>query len=52
MKNFIDRLLPIIDPRFEMHDGHARDVVRPRHKWGKLLLVSTCGLSEMENCAA
>ena len=48
MKNFIDRLLPIIDPRLEMRDGHARHVVRPGHKWGKVLLVSTCGLSEMD----
>lgn len=49
MKNFIDRLLPLIDPRLEMRDGHARHVVRPGHKWGKVLLLSTCGLSEMDN---
>ena len=49
MKNFIDRLLPLIDPRLEMRDGHARHVLRPGHKWAKGLLVATCGLSEMDN---
>lgn len=49
MKNFIDRLLPLIDPRLEMREGHGRHVVRPGHKWGKVLLLATCGLSEMDN---
>lgn len=49
MKNFIDRLVALIDPRIEMRDGHSRHVLRPGHKWGKVLLVSTCGLSEMDN---
>lgn len=49
MKNFIDRLLPLIDPRLEMRDGHSRHVVRQGHKWGRVVLVSTCGLSEMDN---
>lgn len=49
MKNFIDRLLPLIDPRLELRAGHGRHVVRPGHKWGKVVLVATCGLSEMDN---
>lgn len=49
MKNFVDRLLPLIDPRLEMRDGHSRHVVRPGHKWGRIVLVATCGLSEMDN---
>ncbi len=49
MKNFVDRLLPLIDPRLEMRDGHSRHVVRPGHKWGRVVLVATCGLSEMDN---
>jgi len=49
MKNFVDRLLPLIDPRLEIRDGHTRHVLRPGHKWGKVVLVSTCGLSEIDN---
>ena len=49
MKNLMDRLVPLLDPRLELRDGHGRHVVRPGHKWGKVVLVATCGLSEMDN---
>jgi multimeric flavodoxin WrbA len=49
MKNVLDRMVPFLDPRLEMRDGHSRHVVRPAHKWGKVVLVATCGLSEMDN---
>ena len=49
MKNVLDRMVPLLDPRLEMRDDHSRHVVRPEHKWGKVVLVATCGLSEMDN---
>lgn len=50
MKTLIDRLMPIFKPFFEIRDGHSRHVVHPEHKPGaKVVLVSTCGLWEMDN---
>jgi multimeric flavodoxin WrbA len=50
MKMLIDRLMPIFKPFFEIRDGHSRHVVHPEHKPGsKVVLVSTCGLWEMDN---
>lgn len=50
MKMLIDRLMPIFKPFFEIREGHSRHVVHPEHKPGsKVVLVSTCGLWEMDN---
>lgn len=49
MKNLIDRMLPLIEPFYEVRDGHCR---HPRHegtKGGKVVLVSSCGFWEMDN---
>jgi hypothetical protein len=49
MKNLMDRMLPLADPSFELRDGHTRHPRRPGYKRGKVVLVSTCGLWEMDN---
>ncbi len=49
MKNFIDRMLPRIDPFVELRDGHCRHPVRGGPKALKFVLVSNCGFWEMDN---
>jgi multimeric flavodoxin WrbA len=49
MKNLIDRLIPLIEPYFELREGHCRHVVLEGHKYGKVVLVSNCGFWEMDN---
>jgi multimeric flavodoxin WrbA len=48
LKNCIDRLLPLVDPRMEMRDGHLRHPAAgplpPR-----VALVATCGFAELDN---
>ncbi|RME22181.1 MAG: flavodoxin family protein [Deltaproteobacteria bacterium] len=47
-KTFIDRLIPLIDPHFELVDGHCRHRVR-HEKLPAIALVSVCGFSEADN---
>lgn len=47
-KCFIDRLIPLIDPKMEMVDGHYRHVKRMK-KIPKIALLSVCGFFEMDN---
>lgn len=50
MKKTVDRLLPLLEPYFEIRDGHCRHVVREGVKRnGKLVLVSVCGFHETDN---
>lgn len=49
MKNLIDRLIPLIQPYFEMRDDHCRHSLCEGTKHGKVVLVSTCGFWEMDN---
>ena len=49
MKNLIDRMIPLAQPSFEIRDGHTRHPRRPGYMPGKVVLVSTCGLWEMDN---
>ena len=50
MKNLMDRMIPIIQPFFELRDGHCRHLTREGHsKSAKLVLVSNCGFWEMDN---
>jgi multimeric flavodoxin WrbA len=49
MKNFIDRLLPILHPFFEMRDDHCRHPVRGEAKTRKFVLVSNSGFWEKDN---
>jgi multimeric flavodoxin WrbA len=49
MKNLLDRLIPLAQPFVELRDGHCRHPERDGRKGDKLVLVSTCGLWEMDN---
>ncbi len=50
MKLLMDRLVPTIQPFFEIRDGHCRHLVREGHNPnGKVVLVSNCGFWEMDN---
>jgi len=48
MKNFIDRLVPSVQPFFELRDGHMRHprISKIRQK---VVLLSVCGFIEMDN---
>jgi multimeric flavodoxin WrbA len=47
-KNFIDRLIALLDPHFEIRDGHFRHVVKEKY-CGKIFLISICAFPEMDN---
>jgi multimeric flavodoxin WrbA len=49
LKNLIDRMLPLVEPFYELRDGHCRHPRRAGTKSGKLVLVSNCGFWEMDN---
>jgi multimeric flavodoxin WrbA len=49
MKTFMDRTVPEILPFFEVEDKHLRHPSRAGVKKGKIVLVSNCGLWEMDN---
>jgi len=48
MKTLVDRSLPLMYPHIEMRDGHTRHPLRGK-KRQKMVVVSTCGLPEMDN---
>ena len=49
MKNLIDRMLPRVQPFFELREGHCRHPLREGNKSQKVVLVSNCGLWELDN---
>lgn len=50
LKNFVDRLVPIAEPFFEVRDGHTRHIGRKGYKdLTHVALVSVCGFPEMDN---
>ena len=49
MKNLMDRTVPLMEPFFEVRDGHCRHPIREGDKGGKIVLVSNCGFWEMDN---
>jgi len=50
MKNLMDRMIPVVQPFFELRDGHCRHLTREGHsKNAKLVFVSSCGFWEMDN---
>ena len=49
MKNLIDRVIPLVQPFFELRDGHCRHPRREGTKSGKMVLVSNCGFWEIDN---
>jgi len=48
MKNFLDRLVPMADPHFELRHDHMRHPAR-KSAPNKLALVSVCGFHERDN---
>ena len=50
MKNFIDRIIPLVEPFIELRDGHCRHPQRGEHSDSKkVVLVSNCGFWERDN---
>jgi len=49
LKNLLDRMIPLLEPYFELRDGHCRHPPRQPHKHSKVVLVSTCGFWEIDN---
>jgi len=49
LKNLIDRMTPFLRLFAEVRDGHSRHLVEEGHKDGKVVLVSNCGLWEIDN---
>lgn len=49
LKNLIERMLPLVEPFYELRDGHCRHPRREGTKSGKIVLVSNCGFWEMDN---
>ena len=49
MKNLMDRMLPLLQPYFQLRDGHCRHPLRVNIEGRQVVLISTCGLWEMDN---
>lgn len=49
LKNLIDRLLPLLDARIDISSGRCHQTIRNDVIKGKVVVVSTCGLWEIEN---
>jgi multimeric flavodoxin WrbA len=49
LKNLIERMLPLVEPFYELRDGHCRHPRREGTKSGKIVLVSNCGFWEIDN---
>ncbi len=49
VKNLMDRMLPLIQPKIELIDDHCRHALREGVKPGKIVLISTCGFFELDN---
>ncbi len=47
-KHFIDRLIPLLDPHYEVRNGHCRHVVKEKF-CDRIFLVSVCAFYEMDN---
>lgn len=49
MKRLIERCLPLVEPLFEVRDGHCRHPRRGGPRAQKAVLVSVCGFTELDN---
>jgi multimeric flavodoxin WrbA len=49
MKNFMDRMMPLIEPAIELRHDHCSHPIRQEGPPAKLVLVSNCGFWEMDN---
>lgn len=47
-KRFVNRLIPLLNPHYEVRNGHFRQRVEERY-CGKIFLVSVCAFPEMDN---
>jgi multimeric flavodoxin WrbA len=48
-KGFMDRMIPVVSPRFEMREGHCRHPRLGSGAGGRMVLVSNCGFWEPDN---
>ena len=48
-KTFLDRMIPLVDPHFELVDGHYRHPPRDGRSPADVVLVSVCGFYERDN---
>jgi multimeric flavodoxin WrbA len=51
LKNLLDRMIPLIEPFFDVSTGHCRHPWRQGTQTPKIVLVSNCGFWEMDNFA-
>lgn len=49
MKTAIDRFIPLVEPFFEVKDNHCRHPLRETITCKKVVLVSVCGFTELDN---
>jgi len=49
LKVILDRMIPLVHPEFEMRDGHMRHPAVEGRTIPKMVLISVCGLHEMDN---
>lgn len=49
IKMVLDRIMPLMEPFFVVNDGHCRHPMREGTKGGSIVVVSSCGLWEMDN---
>lgn len=49
MKMFLDRVIPLVQPIIETRSGRSRHPLQNGTKQGGIILISNCGLWEMEN---
>ena len=49
MKNLLDRIIPLVQPTFELRDGHCRHPLREGSRRGQIVVVSNCGFWELDN---
>jgi multimeric flavodoxin WrbA len=49
MKNLLDRSIPLLQPWFVLADSHCRHDRIEGYKDGKVVLVSVCGFTEIDN---
>jgi multimeric flavodoxin WrbA len=49
LKVMLDRMIPLVQPYFELREGHCRHPLREGVKGGKVALVATCGFWEKDN---
>jgi multimeric flavodoxin WrbA len=49
LKTVLDRTLPLVEPFVELREGRVRKIVRDKSWNCKLVLISNCGLWELDN---